>query len=127
MKPLAKIQRKDINGIQLQEGDIIATGKVGGSVWGGEAILLSRPIGIIYLPKLHPLYNKDYSLVTENDCYNVKEIRPGEVVITKDADEWMKQNLCGGTGRCLIHLATYDGDFYEWDSIEKIGSIYDFK
>lgn len=127
MKPLAKICRKDVNGVQLQEGDIIATGKVGESIWDDTATLLSRPIGIIYLPKLHPQYHTKYLTIEENDCYNVREIRPGEVAITKKADNWMKQNLCGGTGRCFVHLDTYDGDFHGWDSVEKIGSIYDFK
>ena len=127
MKSLAKICRKDIHGVQLQEGDIIATGTIGKSIWEGKATVISRPIGIVYLPKLHPLYHEKYMTTEENDCYNVKEIRPGEVAITKDADLWMKQNLCGGTGRCFVHLDTYDGNFYGWDSIEKIGSIYDFR
>ena len=127
MKPLAKICRKDVNGVQLQEGDIIAAGKVGESTWGDTATLLSRPIGTVYLPKFHPQYHTKFLTIEENDCYNVKEIRPGEVAITKKADNWMKQNLCGGTGRCFVHLDTYDGDFYGWDNIEKIGSIYDFR
>lgn len=127
MKPLGKICRTDVHGVQLQEGDIVATGKVGESIWGGVATLLSRPIGIVYFPKYHPTYCKDYCLVEEADCYNVMQIRPGEVAITKDVDDYIIKNLCDDTGRCFVHLAEYDGDFYGWGNVEKIGSIYDFK
>ena len=127
MKSLGKICRKDIHGSELQEGDIIAAGKVGELIWEGKATLLSRPIGIVYIPEYHPPYNKDYCFVEETDCYNVMQIRPGEVAITKDADKYIKNNLCNGTGKCFIHLDIYDGCFYGWNTVEKIGSIYDFK
>jgi hypothetical protein len=26
-----------------------------------------------------------------------------------------------------FHLSTWDGGFYAWDDVEKVGSIYDFK
>ena len=128
MKSLGKIQRYDVNGVQLQEGDIVACGKVGKNIWDGTATILRRPIGIVYFPKEHPVYWDDLCIVEENDCYNVKEIRPGEAVAIKGkAEDWMLKNLCDENGRCYFHLSTYDGDFYGWDSIEKIGSIYDFK
>lgn len=36
------ISRKDINGVQLKEGDIVAEGKVGEEIWEGKAIIKTR-------------------------------------------------------------------------------------
>ena len=112
------IPRKYKNGIQLKEGDIIAESEIGKSIWDGQAIITSRPLGIVVVYH-HPQLKEDIE-PEETDSYNIKEIRCGTVKFTDKAKEWMKERLNGN-----LYLSKYDGKFYAWDNIEVIGNIYD--
>ena len=112
------ISRKDIHGVTLQEGDIVAEGIVGEKIWDGKAILIKRPIG--YVTVYHPQRHTGAICPEETDCYNITPLLPGRVSLTDIADPWMKKRLDSS-----IHLSRYDGRFYAWDNIEIIGSLYD--
>lgn len=115
------ISRKDINGVQLKEGDIIAEGKVGEEIWEGKAIIKTRPLGVVITYR-EPDLSTQYS-PSENNMYNVQRLRKGEVEYTDKADNFLTKG--GKIKSGIINISTYDGDFYAWDDIEKIGSIYD--
>jgi hypothetical protein len=118
------IQRYDVNNIQLKEGDIVAESTIGKEIWEGAGIVESRPLGIIVVyhnPRITPEIN-----VEETDCYNVMPIRKGRVKLTDKAKEWHRDRLSYDGEHTDLNISRYDGDFYAWDSIEKIGSIYDF-
>lgn len=118
---MKKINRKDINGIQLFEGDIIAEGKVGEKIWDEQAIVLTRPLGMVQTYNASPT-----SLLPpeETDCYNIIQIRKGIIQLAENATDWAKDHIGEISD---LHLSRYDGRFYNWDNIEKIGSVYDFK
>ena len=84
----------------------------------GQAIITSRPLGIVVV--YHRPQLKEDIEPEETDSYNIKEIRCGTVKFTDKAKEWMKERLNGN-----LYLSKYDGKFYAWDNIEVIGNIYD--
>lgn len=118
------INRKDINGIQLMEGDIVAECKKMQSIWDGRAIVVERPIGVVRVYK-NPKFRSFDNSPEETDAYNIFQIRTGLVRITSKAQDWVRDRLAHDGKYVDLHLSTYDGRFYNWDNIEKIGSIYD--
>lgn len=114
------ISRKDINGVQLKEGDIIAEGKVGEEIWSGQAIIKSRPLGVVVVYN-HPQFIKHFE-PNETNLYNIKSLRGGVVEFTDKALPYFDISKTGP-----LYISSYDGKFTAWDDIEKIGSIYDFK
>ena len=115
------ISRKDINGVQLKEGDIVAECKVGEEIWDGEGIVISRPLGVVVIYDTKPIPNQS---ITEENIYNLKQIRTGSVQITDKAKIFVK-TLADKNGIVSLHLSKYDGDFYNWNNVEKVGSVYD--
>lgn len=116
------IERYDKNGIRLKEGDIIAECTIGESIWEDKGVILSRPLGIV---QVYHNVNTTASLnPDENDSYNIIPIRKGSVQLTDKADKWMVNNLGNDERISELNISRYDGDFYAWDNIEVIGSIY---
>lgn len=111
------INRKDRKGIQLREGDIVAESTVGEIIWDGKAKIEMRPLGFVTV-----YHQNDESSLEENDFYNIEPLRVGRV---KLLDE---KNTEGLDNRYTdIHIRRYDGVFYAWDNIERIGSVYDLR
>ena len=109
------IGRKDINGVQLKEGDIVAECKVGEEIWDGEGIVISRPLGVVVIYDAKPIPDQS---ITEDNIYNLKQIRTGSVQITDKAKIFVK-TLADKNGIVSLHLSRYDGNFYNWDNVEK--------
>lgn len=113
------INREDINGVRLREGDIVAECKKEKIIWDGKGIIRERPLGVVvtyFDMNAKPIYPPE-----ETDKYNIVQIRCGVVELTDKSSDWMNS----GDGTCKLHLSKYDGGFYAWDNIEKIGSVYD--
>ena len=119
MRTIKILPRLDKNGVALQEGDIVAEGSVGDLIWGDTALIERRPLGIVQIIK-NPCCTLKYP-PEETDFYNIYEIRPGMVSYTNNSPQWLTQMNTGGA----LHISRYDGRFYNWDNIEKVGSIYD--
>jgi hypothetical protein len=115
--------RKDRNDKRLNEGDIVAEGILGETIWDGKAIVEERPLGIVRIYH-HPKVSSSLP-PEETDCYNIEPLRVGKVRLTSLADQWMINNLAEGTWYSELNISRYDGCFYAWDNIEVIGSIYD--
>ena len=121
------ISRKDRNGNQLFEGDIVAETIVGETIWDGKAIVRLRPLGIVVTCGSRDLKIKISPMFTprEADKYNIVQIRKGIIELTDKAEDWMIDFEHEGHKYSDLHMSCYDGAFYGWDSIERIGSIYD--
>ena len=116
------IKRKDKNGVQLREGDIVAESSIGAVIWGGKGVIRSRPLGIVVVhfkaevfPDIEP---------EEADMYDVVQCRKGIVELTEKADDWMTVSE-KGSNVLELNLSAWDSKFYGWDNVERIGSIYD--
>lgn len=122
------IPRKDINGISLMDGDIVAECSVGDVIWGGEGTIVKRPLGIVVVS--HRPESSEHFVAEENDYYNVMQIRTGAVEINENSKAWMKNRsmIDKETGKMYIdlHISRYDGAFYAWDNIEKIYNVDEF-
>lgn len=118
MKVLVK--RYDKNGIQLKEGDIVAECNVGDIIWEGQGQIETRPLGVVkvYYPELKSMLPPE-----EGDFYNIIPLRAGKVKILKRDGNLKYLNI--SDDYTDIYLSRYDGDFYAWNNIEIVGSIYD--
>ena len=115
-----EIARKDIHGTPLEEGDIIAEGKLNELIWEGQAKIIQRPLGVINVYK--NAVTKGLTMPEETDFYNVTQIRHGLVELTDSAQDFLKANA-NKFGIMKLHLSRYDGKFYGWENIEKISSV----
>ena len=52
------------------------------------------------------------------------QIKRGVVKLTDKAEEFLRKNS-DSDGFMDIHISRHDGNFYAWDNIEIIGSVYD--
>lgn len=113
------INRKDIYGVQLYEGDIVAESTVGKKIWGGKGIVKARPLGLVVT---YPSMNANPEITPEEtDRYNIMQIRKGFVELTDESLPWLND----GDGTCELNITRFDGGFSAWDNIEKIGSVYE--
>lgn len=116
------INRKDKHGTILCEGDIVAECTLGESIWEDQGTIIKRPLGVVILyPK--PI-NTALIPPEETDFYNISGLRCGLVKLNDTAKEHLKHSV-NNAGYMPLYVSTYDGKFYAWDNIEKIGSIYD--
>lgn len=121
IKPLRLINRKDIHGVQLREGDIVAETTIGKEIWGGKGIVLTRPLGLVVCYSSTP---SKMLPPEETDCYNITQIRKGSVQLTDKADDWMIDHMAGKDRISELNISRYDGDFYAWSDIEIIGNVF---
>lgn len=107
----------------MKDGDIVAECAIGDIIWNGKGIVKERPLGLVKVFKTSICS----SLIEpeETDCYNVVQIREGRVKLTDEADSWMKNSLSDNDKYVSLHISRYDGSFYAWDNIERVGSVYD--
>lgn len=118
--------RKDINGVLLVDGDIVAQCKEGDVLWDGMGIVRRCPLGLVRVfdYNIKQAEKPDYP-PGENDYYNVVEIREGVVELTDKAPDYMRRRIYEGKDACDLHISRYDGQFYGWHNIEKIGNVWD--
>ena len=118
--------RKDINGKELQVGDIVAECKIGQKIWNDGAVIVKRPLGVVVSV---PIKMTSIQQPEETDFYNIQPIRKGLVVLTDNADEFLqlyaKENEYD-MPTMELNISRYDGNFYAWDDIEIIGTVNDF-
>lgn len=110
--------KKDINGVDIKEGDIVAEGIKGKEIWDGKAILVERPLGVVVVYNESRLTSKIDP--EDGDFFNVIEIRHGSVRITDKAEGYLGNHSGSYT---KIYLSRYDGVFYGWDNVEVIGNV----
>lgn len=118
-----KITRKYKDGGYLEEGDIVAECQIGEIIWDGAAVIKERPLGVVVVYQNSNIIGM--SPPEETDFYNIKPLRTGKIQLLDAAPEWMKKSFTTDyNGYSDLYLSTYDGQFYAWDNIEKIGTIY---
>lgn len=118
--------RKDINGKELQVGDIIAECQIGQKIWNDGAVIVKRPLGVVAsVPqKMTSSWRPE-----ETDFYNIVQIREGLVVLTDNADEFLKlyaEESEYDMPTMKLCISRYDGNFYAWDNIEIVGTVNDY-
>ena len=119
---MSTIARVDIHGTPLKEGDIVAEGKIDDEIWQGQAVILQRPLGIVVTYRNPTVIG--FISPEETDFYNVVQIKRGVVKLTDKAEGFLRKNS-DSDGFMDIHISRHDGNFYAWDNIEIIGSVYD--
>ena len=116
----------DRNDVSLREGDIIRECVIGQSVWDGEGVIVECPLGLVVVGSTK--LNGQYSIPEITDRYNVISLKPGLVKLVENNESiFLRHYEKDGDYYCPIHLTTYDGKFYGWNNIEKIGSVYDIE
>ena len=115
------------DGTPVREGDIIAEGKVGDIIWEGKAKVITRPLGVVYIGSRKKL-TKNNTILDKPEFYNVMQIRDGKVKLIEDnLEDWAEEFISKThTTTMSFHLSKWDGGFYGWEDIYKVGSIYDF-
>lgn len=115
------------DGTPVHEGDIIAEGKVGDIIWEGKAEIITRPLGVVYVGSRKKL-TKNNTILDKPEFYNVMQIRDGKVKLIEDNLEDWAEEFISKTHKTTMsfHLSKWDGGFYGWEDIYKVGSIYDF-
>lgn len=111
------IPQYDINKIQLCEGDIVAEGKIGETIWDGQGIIKKRPLGVVVV------YD-DHSELETSLYYNVCMLCNGIAELT-ESDGKHLINAADSQKLIEFSLSHHDHIFRGWDDIEKIGSVYD--
>lgn len=122
---LNTIARYDVNGVQFLDGDIIAEGKRKEYIWGGQAIILSRPLAII---RIKEVSNSIINIIP----YDIVQIRSGIVQLTDKASDMLKtSDRCFDIDKMLIDF-TRLSDLSKshmleefWNNVERIGNIYE--
>lgn len=115
------IPEYDRNGVHLKEGDIIAKCKVGELIWDGSARVIKRPLGVITISQPMP----DQLGVEVADCYNILPIRTGIVKILNKERLKHLQPFMDGNDCCTFYVGKIEADYYNWDNVEVVGSVYD--
>lgn len=110
------IPQYDVTGIQLCEGDIVAEGKIGETIWDGKGIIKKRPLGVVVYGNRSELKTSSY--------YNVCMLCNGIAELTELADDLLI-NAADSQKLIEFSLSHHDHIFRGWDDIEKIGSVYD--
>lgn len=117
----------DKYGFQVHEGDIVIQGHPGQVIWQGDGEVMECPVGVVCTAGLKikmPTVGDFEPEITER--YTVKQLRQGIVKLNPDTKhEFLKEYEKDGEWYSSLHLSKYDGDFYGWDDITIIGSIYD--
>lgn len=116
------------DGTPVMEGDIVAEGHVNDIIWDGKAIITRRPLGVVVVTPRKKLTLAN-TILDKTEFYNVQQIRVGKAEFTDECEEWfgeMIKDIPEEQRYQDLHLSTWDGGFYAWDNIEKVGSIYDF-
>lgn len=116
------------DGTPVMEGDIIAEGNINDIIWEGKAIVTRRPLGIV-VTKQRKKLSMHNTILDKAEFYNVEEIRVGKAEFINEDEEWFNKMIKDVPEEQRyqdLHLSTWDGGFYGWNDIEKIGSIYDF-
>lgn len=111
------IPHYDVTGIQLREGDIVAEGKIGESIWDGQAIIKERALGVVVV-------HGTLAESNEPSYYNVCILRSGIAELTETANDLLV-NEADSQKMIEFSLTHYDHIFQAWDDVEKIGSTYD--
>lgn len=120
------IARKYKSGGHLQEGDIVAECEIGDIIWDGAGVVETRPLGIVITYKDNHFIGMKLYTPEETECYNIVQIRTGRVRLTDKAPKWMLESMPKHEdGTVELHISRFDGKFYAWDNIERIGSIYE--
>ena len=116
------------DGTPVMEGDIVAEGHVNDIIWDGKAIITRRPLGVVVVTPRKKLTLTN-TILDKTEFYNVEQIRVGKAEFTNKGEEWfgkMIEDVPEEQRYQDLHLSSWDGGFYGWDNIEKVGSIYDF-
>lgn len=122
------IPKYDIHGVQLHEGDIVAEGKLGESIWDGQGIIRERPLGVVIYKRHSNLKNGSLdnidTLRNGTSWYNVYELRNGVAELTDSAKGPLMTTY---TSQKMIEftISHHDHIFQAWDDIEIIGTIYE--
>ena len=111
------IPQYDVTGIQLREGDIVAEGKIGETIWDGQAIIKERALGVVVV-------HGTLSESNEPSYYNICMLRNGIAKLTESAEEPLVDKA-DSKKMIEFSLTQYDYIFHGWDDIQKIGSVYD--
>lgn len=106
----------DCEGHILNEGDVVAEGKVGDLIWDGQAKIV-KPVLAIVVAKPG---DGDYCDI---DDINLVQLESGEAILTSDAAQSL-WNQAGDNGEVILYLNTYDGQYNFEIQDNKIKGIY---
>ena len=115
------IPEYDRNEVHLKEGDIIAKCKIGDLIWNGNTKVIKRPLGIVTICNLTP----DELGVEVEDCYSIIPIRTGLAKILNKERLKHLQPFMDGNDCCTFYVGKIEADYYDWDNVEVVRSVYD--